>query len=93
MEILLWLVPPAAVTVVAMVWVSWLGREGRGEVDREVAVRRLGEALEKKPRAPRYAADNPPRDRSTGIAVRPSRATPLRAVPPPADEPPRRRVS
>ena len=93
MEILLWLVPPAAVTVVAMVWVSWLGREGRGEVDREVAVRRLGEALEKKPRAPRYAADNPARDRSTGIAVRPSRAAPLRAVPPPAERPPQRRVS
>jgi cytochrome c-type biogenesis protein CcmH/NrfF len=44
-EILLWLVPPAAVTVVAMLWVSWLGREGRGEVDREVAVRRLAQAL------------------------------------------------
>lgn len=93
MEILLWLVPPAVVTVVAMVWVGWLGREGRGAVDREVAVRRLGQALEKQPRAPRYAADNPARDRSTGIAVRPSRAAPLRAVPPPADEPPQRRVS
>lgn len=97
MEILLWLVPPAAVTVVAMVWVSWLGREGRGEVDREVAVRRLGEALERQPKAPRYVAAKAPRDRSTGIAVRPSRAAPLRAVPPPADEPPQqptqRRVS
>jgi hypothetical protein len=92
-EILLWLVPPAVVTVVAMVWVGWVGREGRGAVDREVAVRRLGQALEKQPRAPRYAADNPARDRSTGIAVRPSRAAPLRAVPPPADEPPQRRVS
>ena len=93
MEILLWLVPPAAVTVVAMVWVGWLGREGRGEVDREVAVRRLGEALDKQPRAPRYAADNPARDRSTGIAVRPSRSSPAPAVPPAADEAPQRRVS
>lgn len=92
-EILFWLVPPAAVTVVAMVWVGWLGREGRGEVDREVAVRRLGEALEKQPRAPRYAAGNPARDRSTGIAVRPSRAGPARAVPPTADGPSERRVS
>jgi hypothetical protein len=92
-EILLWLVPPAAVTVMAMVWVGWLGREGRGEVDREVAVRRLGEALEKQSKTPRYAAGNPARDRSTGIAVRPSRAAPLRSVPPPADEPPQRRVS
>jgi hypothetical protein len=93
-EILLWLVPPAAVTVVAMAWVSWLGREGRGEVDREVAVRRLGEALEKPARTPGYAAPRAPeRDRSTGVAVRPSRATPpVRAVPP-AEEPPQRRVS
>ncbi len=78
MEILLWLVPSVVVTVVAMLWVAWLGREGRGEVDREVAVRRLGEALEPGPRrrrspAPGYAAERPARDRSTGIAVRPSR--------------------
>jgi hypothetical protein len=75
-EILLWLVPPVVVTVVAMAWVGWLGREGRGEVDRDVAVRRLGEALQREPRrrrAPGYAAPTPPRDRSTGVAVRPSR--------------------
>lgn len=74
MEILLWLVPPAAVTVLAMLWVGWLGRSGRGAVDREVAVRRLGEALSKEPRpaAQRYAARQPLRDRSTGIAVRPA---------------------
>ena len=77
MEILLWLVPPAVVTVLAMLWVAWLGREGRGEVDREVAVRRLGEALSKEPRpaAQRYAARQPLRDRSTGIAVRPAQRT------------------
>jgi len=76
-EILLWLVPPAVVTVLAMLWVAWLGREGRGEVDREVAVRRLGEALSKEPRpaAQRYAARQPLRDRSTGIAVRPAQRT------------------
>ena len=73
MEILLWLVPPAVVTVVAMLWVGWIGREGRGEVDREVAVRRLGEALGRRPQHPGYAADRTERDRSTGIAVRPSR--------------------
>lgn len=76
MEILLWLVPPVAVTLVAMTWVGWLGREGRGEVDRDVAVRRLGEALQREPRrrkAPGYAVTPPERDRSTGIAVRPSR--------------------
>ena len=70
MEILLWLVPPAVVTLLAMAWVSWLGREGRGELDREEAVRRLATAMEKDlPGAsrPRPAATH---DRSTGVAVR-----------------------
>lgn len=78
MEILLWLVPSVVVTGAAMLWVAWLGREGRGEVDREVAVRRLAGALEPGARkrrrpAPGYAAEQPAPDRSTGIAVRPSR--------------------
>ncbi len=49
-EILFWLLPPVVVTVVAMAWVGWLGREGRGEVDRDVAVRRLAEALQREDR-------------------------------------------
>ena len=78
MEILLWLVPSVVVAVLAMLWVAWLGREGRGEVDRDVAVRRLADALEGDQRrrrrpAPGYAAPQPEVDRSTGIAVRPSR--------------------
>lgn len=73
MEILLWLAPAGVVTVVAMLWVGWLGREGRGTVDREAAVRRMGEALQRDRRPVRYAAPRPERDRSTGIAVRPSR--------------------
>jgi hypothetical protein len=78
-DILLWLVPSVVVAVVAMLWVAWLGREGRGEVDREVAVRRLATALEpstsrkRRRPAPGYAAQAPAPDRSTGIAVRPSR--------------------
>lgn len=68
MEILLWLVPPAVVTVVAMLWVAWLGREGRGEVDREEAVRRMGEALGRPPRS--RVVVRHPRERSTGVAVR-----------------------
>ncbi|HEY9564818.1 MAG TPA: hypothetical protein VIR30_13710 [Nocardioides sp.] len=75
MEILWWLTPPVVVTVVAMAWVSWLGRVGRGEVDRNVAVERMAKALRKDhpgQRAPGPAATRP-RDRSTGIAVRPSR--------------------
>ena len=78
MEILLWLVPSVVVTLVAMLWVAWLGRAGRGEVDREVAVRRLATALEREPRkrrrpAPGYAVEQLAPDRSTGVAVRPSR--------------------
>jgi hypothetical protein len=74
-EILWWLAPPVVATVVAMLWVSWLGREGRGEVDREVAVRRLGNAMAKPTRI--SARPTPTRasgqgDRSTGVAVRPS---------------------
>ena len=69
MEILLWLVPPAVVTVLAMCWVGWLGREGRGEVDRETAVRRLGDALNRPPRG-QVVVRQQPRERSTGVAVR-----------------------
>ncbi len=71
MDILLWLVPPLVVTLGAMLWVSWLGRTGRGEVDRDVAVRRLGQALEKE--LPRAESVTRVRERSTGIAVRPTR--------------------
>ena len=69
-EILLWLVPPAVVTLLAMVWVSWLGREGRGEVDREESVRRLTKAMEKEHPGARRSRPVTVRDRSTGVAVR-----------------------
>ncbi|MBG6094932.1 hypothetical protein [Nocardioides luteus] len=75
MDILLWLVPSAVITVLAMAWVAFLGREGREE-DREEVVRRLGIALEKektRERSKRYAAPQPPPDRSTGVAVRVNR--------------------
>ena len=82
MEILLWLVPAAVVTLATMLWVAWWGREGRGEVDRETAARRLGEALSREPRRrPGYAAPRRTPDRSTGVALRPSRSRPV-AVPP-----------
>jgi hypothetical protein len=71
-EILLWLVPSAVVALVAMAWVSWAGRDGRGEVDRDVAVERLGRALTKEPPAGTRRTSAPARDHSTGIAVRPS---------------------
>lgn len=72
MEILLWLVPSLVVTLVAMAWVSWLGRDGRGEVDRDVAVERLARALTKEHRPEIRSRPVRPRDRSSGIAVRPT---------------------
>jgi len=74
-DILLWLVPSAVITVLAMAWVAFLGREGR-EQDREEVVRRLGIALgntRTRERSRRYAAPQPPPDRSTGVAVRVNR--------------------
>jgi hypothetical protein len=73
-EILWWLAPPVVATVLAMLWVSWLGRAGRGEVDRDVAVRRLGEAMARSTGVPPTAPPRGPArsDRSTGVAVRPS---------------------
>ena len=47
MDILWWLAPPVVVTALAMLWVTWLGRSGRREVDRDVAVERLARALRK----------------------------------------------
>jgi hypothetical protein len=96
--VLLWLVPTVVVTAVAMVWVAWAGREGRGEVDREVALRRVARALDPAPRrrglsrsrrpVPTYVAPAV-RERSTGVAVRPSRP----AAPRPATSEPQRRAS
>lgn len=71
MEILWWLAPTVVVSVLAMAWVSWLGRDGRGEVDREVAAERMAKAL----RARHPGLDQPTRtprrhDRSSGVALR-----------------------
>jgi hypothetical protein len=86
-EILAWLVPAAAVTVVAMLWAAWAGRPQREQTERsEAAYEKFARAIAKehpgagRPR-PLAARD---RDRSTGIAVRPSRR-------PAADQPPTRR--
>jgi hypothetical protein len=74
-EILWWLVPSVAVTLGAMVWAAWMGREGRGEVDRDVAVERLAKAMARGDRVERRARPARVVDRSTGIAVRPTRRT------------------
>jgi len=71
-EILLWLAPAGVVTALAMLWVSWLGRE-RAEVDRDVAVARMGVALEREHPGRRRTVPVHERERSTGIAVRRTR--------------------
>jgi hypothetical protein len=84
-EILAWLVPSALVTVVAMLWVAWAGRPQRQPTERssDAAYERFARAITRE----HPAAGRPPtlvardRDRSTGIAVRPSRRTPDPAPP------------
>jgi len=90
-EILLWLVPPVVVTLVAMTWVAWLGREGRGVVDPEEAARRLGAALERQSEVAKRRPARLPRrrERSTGVAVRRAPRTTPRTAPsvgPPATD-------
>lgn len=93
MEILLWLVPAGIATAVAMLWVGWWGRDGRGQVDRETAARRLGEALsrERGPR-PGYAVPEREEDRSSGVALRASRRRPVVLPGNPAPEEPEVRI-
>jgi hypothetical protein len=75
-EILLWWLPPAAVTLVAMLWVSWLGRARDLSPDRsDAAQERFAAAILRDLPAEvtnRVSAPRPLRERSTGIAVRPS---------------------
>jgi hypothetical protein len=76
MQILLWLVPPAVVTVLAMLWVAWAGREGRGAVDPEVATERLVRAMSRETDpVRRTVVARPPVERSTGVAVRRAQET------------------
>ena len=71
-EILWWLVPAVAVTVVAMIWVSVIGhRLERDDLSESARIRRqelFAEAIQRphKMAAPR----RPPVERSTGLAVR-----------------------
>ena len=96
MAILLWLVPPAVVTVVAMLWVGWLGRARPTGPDRsDAAQQRFAEAIlrDLPPQVTeRVGAPRPARERSTGIAVRPSQepGAPMRAAAPGTPEESRR---
>ena len=69
MEILLWLLPAALITGVAMAWAAWVGRE-RAERERTPAEQqRFAEAILKPLPTPARTRTRP-RDRSTGVATR-----------------------
>lgn len=70
MEILFWLAPAVVVTLAAMVWVTWQGRDPRA-VDRETAARRIGEALARQEGTTAgYAAPRRTPDSASGVKVR-----------------------
>lgn len=74
MEILLWLVPAAVVTGIAMLWAAWAGRPRPEQTQRsESDQARFARAIVKEHPAARRPRPVAPRDRSTGVAVRPSR--------------------
>lgn len=71
MEILLWLVPAAVVTTMAMLWAAWAGRETTRTIDPDEAAARLGRAL-RSDRPVRYSARPAPATYDNGsVAVRP----------------------
>ncbi|HSE09200.1 MAG TPA: hypothetical protein VLB29_11095 [Nocardioidaceae bacterium] len=75
MEILLWLVPTAAVAVVMMAWAAWMGRPRREQSERsEAAYERFAAAITKEHPGASRPRPMVARDRSTGIAIRPSRS-------------------
>ena len=75
-EILLWWLPPVVVTAIAMVWVGWLGRARPTGPDRsDAAQERFAQAILRDLPTQvtrQVSAPRPLRERSTGIAVRPS---------------------
>lgn len=70
---MLWWLLPAAVTLGAMVWVSWLGRARSAMPDRsDAAQARLAAAIQRDLPAGVRRPESRPHEPSTGIAVRPS---------------------
>jgi hypothetical protein len=76
-EILLWLVPPAVVVTLAMVWATWAGRDRRppDQDDSEEAYERFAAALQKPHPTQGKGVAPPPRDVVSGVAIRRSRPT------------------
>lgn len=82
-EILLWLAPTGVVAVVMMAWAAWAGRPRRVERDRsEESLARFAAAIGRDHLGVARPRPMASRDRSTGIAVRPSRGgVPARPAP------------
>lgn len=75
MQILLWLVPTGAVAVVMMAWATWAGRPRREQSERsEAAYERFAAAIRREHPGASRPRPMVARDRSTGIAIRPSRS-------------------
>jgi hypothetical protein len=76
-EILLWLVPPAVVTALAMLWATWAGRDRPppDAEDSEAAYDRFARALQKPHPTAGKGVGPAPRDVASGVAVRRSRPT------------------
>ncbi|MEP7090038.1 MAG: hypothetical protein ABI776_07990 [Nocardioidaceae bacterium] len=84
MQILVWLVPSGVVLVIMMLWAAWAGRPQREETDRsEAAFERFAQAIAREHPGAGRSGPAVVRDRSTGIAVRPSRR---RTTPAPGDD-------
>lgn len=84
MEILFWLAPTAVVAVAMMVWATWAGRPRRAQAERsEAAYERFAAAIAREHPGASRPRPMVARDRSTGIAIRPSRSG--RAAPRPGD--------
>jgi hypothetical protein len=82
-EILTWLLPSGVVLVVMMAWAAWAGRPQREETDRsEAAYERFARAIAKEHPGAGRPRPQVARDRSTGIAVRPSRRASAEAAGP-----------
>jgi hypothetical protein len=76
-EILVWLAPSGVVLLVMMAWAAWAGRPQREGNDRsEAAYERFARAIAREHPGAGKARPAVVRDRSTGIAVRPSRRGP-----------------
>jgi len=70
-----WLLPSGVVLVVMMAWAAWAGRPQREAADRsEAAYERFAQAIKKDHPGAGRVRPVVERDRSTGIAVRPSRS-------------------